>query len=132
MGSPVNLDKAAISRIIVPAQAVHVSLVSSGKFGFIPFFKLTWNSIRKTKNIRHKVKKTKLTGTSIRSITQLCHKVFRWLCWKQVTIDNPNLLPYPTTPRYTKSFFDTSFSIPRSEHGRTTNHCKLNIKANFE
>lgn len=41
MGSPVNLDKAAISRIMVPAQAVHVSLVSSGKFGFIPFLRLT-------------------------------------------------------------------------------------------
>lgn len=42
IGSPVNLDNAAISKIIVPAQAVHVSRVCSIKFCLIPYFKFTY------------------------------------------------------------------------------------------
>lgn len=76
MGSPVNLDRAAISRIIVPAQAVHVSLVNSGKFGFIPLFKLTWNSIKKTKSwLDARQEKMKSADNSFRSIT---HSAIRY------------------------------------------------------
>lgn len=37
--SPVNLDNAAISKIMLPAQAVHVSLDTSKETPFIPCFK---------------------------------------------------------------------------------------------
>lgn len=42
IGSPVNLDKAAISRIILPAQAVEVSLYNSVGTPFIPCFRLIY------------------------------------------------------------------------------------------
>lgn len=45
MGSPVRRESAANSKIIVPAQAVHVSLEPWSLGDFMPYLRFTWKQI---------------------------------------------------------------------------------------